>query len=54
MKQIEEYVDELCYMENRLFEICKELKICFYSTNELVKAWCSLYRITKEYEYPDR
>ena len=29
MKQIEEYVDELSDMENRLFEICKELKICF-------------------------
>lgn len=54
MKQIEEYVDELCEMENRLFEICKDLNVCFYSTNELLKAWWSLYSITKEYEHPDR
>lgn len=52
MKQIEEYIDELCGMENRLFEICKELDICYYSTNELLKAWCSLYCITKEYKDP--
>ena len=50
MKKIQEYVDELCAIETRLFEIANELNLDFCSDSEIVKAWSDLYELVKDYE----
>ena len=50
MKKIQEYVDELCAIEGRLFEIANDLNLDFCGDSEIVQAWYDLYELVKDYE----
>ena len=52
-EKLEEYVDELCGMEQRLFDICKELNLDFSTDKTLTNVWSELYELVKDYEYPE-